>query len=115
MAPFDCVLPPAGMRHYTRNERVEAPRGDPGDAPSRAKLSVWTAQGDTFTEASIHPFKQRLPGERPCWLEQAAGALVPPAPAQDSAGGSAPETMAAGQQAPAAASPSRRSHAQAMR
>ncbi|MBK1629883.1 hypothetical protein CKO31_03825 [Thiohalocapsa halophila] len=112
VATFDCVLPPAGMRHYTRNERVEAPRGDPGDAPSRAKLSVWTAQGDTFTEARIHPFKVRLPGERPCWLEQAAGALVPPAPAQHDAGDPAPE---AGQQAATAASATRRPHALAVR
>jgi uncharacterized protein YbjQ (UPF0145 family) len=34
VATFDCVLPPAGMRHYTRNARVQAPRGDPCDAPT---------------------------------------------------------------------------------
>jgi hypothetical protein len=83
--------------------------------PNRAKLSVWTAQGDTFTEARIHPFKQRLPGERPCWLEQAAGALVPPAPAQHDAGDPPPGTTAAGQQAAVAASPTRRLHALAVR
>ncbi len=79
VATFNCVLPPAGFRHFTRNDRVETPpqAKDPGDGSKDAELRIWTAQGTAHTRAVIWPFRQRVLGERPCWIPETEPSLSP--------------------------------------
>jgi hypothetical protein len=81
VAKFDCVLPPPGKRHFTDFETTSlgarAPP-DPVNAPSPTRLTVWTAQGNAWTWASITPFMQRTEGEQPCWLSDTEVRADPP-------------------------------------
>lgn len=72
VATFNCVHPPPGYRHYTDLAATSAGggRSDPANRPLSANVTVWTAQGKAITQAQIHPFRQRLEAERPCWLDE---------------------------------------------
>ncbi len=76
VAHFGCVAPPPDVRHVTRYEKLEKigeATFDPADAyVANAKLTVWTAQGSASAGAFVVPFKQRLPDELPCWLDEPA-------------------------------------------
>ena len=77
VATFNCVHPPPGYRHYTDLAATSAGGGppDPANRPLSANVTVWTAQGKAITQAQIHPFRQRLKAERPCWLDEPEGAV----------------------------------------